>query len=210
MTILCTVLCFGFLAAQETVMDQTKNNELGTSIQALLGSSGGGYGLTYRRHYKHGAFRFGMNISGADGESQRNQGAGTSNGSSNNNLNLDARIGLEGHIWFTPNWMLYLGGDVLVARSYNQSTSVFEEPTQDPRVLNTANRGTGIGLASVMGVRYQITPRVSLGTELRYVGRVFFTSNATISNDGIEQRNSSTTFSHFLERPNAIYLQVNF
>ena len=201
-----------FLFAQEPLLNANKRHELGTSIQSLINGQSAGHALTYRYHFRRSALRAGINLGGnsSNGEAARNPSSSSVN--EGNGFFITGRLGYEGHIWLSPQWMIYIGGDVIASRNNEASTAINTDNMLSFESTNTVSQ-TVLGADALGGLRFQITPIISLGTELRYVGRINFL-NQTLTRkvpgqeDNTIERNS-TIFNHFFERPAAIYIQVN-
>ncbi|MEZ4686574.1 MAG: hypothetical protein R3B47_11055 [Bacteroidia bacterium] len=210
--LVCFSLVCSLMYAQEPILDQTRKHELGTSIQGLFGS-GGGYGLTYRRMLPNSAFRFGLNLDGS------NQGAdqifNTSAGNTNNeesttrSISISTRLGYEGQIWLASNWMTYLGADILLGTSSSSSESTQMISGMETTRKNN-NSSYSVGLAPFAGLRFQLSPRVSFGTELRYIASLSFLKAATLTKPDIKFSHEMTQpdWIHFFAELPAVYLQL--
>jgi opacity protein-like surface antigen len=210
--LVCLFLITSCLYAQEPLLDKTRKHELGTAVQGLFGS-GGGYGLTYRRMFANSAFRFGTSLDGnrrsSDQELVNSTGTNVGEDAEENRFSIRMRFGYEGQIWLSPQWMTYLGGDILLgANNRSQTRTSLVTGTE---VQNQSKSSTySVGLAPFLGLRFQITPRVSLGTELRYVADLAFRSEESrnVSQNTITTTAESVDFSHYFSRPAGIYLQL--
>ncbi|MFK7972129.1 MAG: hypothetical protein AB8F95_17300 [Bacteroidia bacterium] len=194
---------------QSPLLDADRKHELGTSINGLLGNAAGGYGLTYRHFYTNSAFRAGLNVSGTDGNGFMQFGDSVSNESSNNTIRARLRLGGEGHIWLTPKWMVFIGADVLLGRTSQKSDAFRVGLSGSQEEVEIHNATNTLGLAGVLGLRFQVAPRISFGTELRYVGQIdHFQNSLKAGSSGSPRTISETTLRHSLDTPGAIYLQV--
>lgn len=120
------------------------------------------YYITYRRHCKPGNFRFGF---GMNFRTENGPNIDNSEPVTEDNFELDARLGWERVADFHPRWQFFYGLDfrpsVRVRRKTNSSSS------GDTEWIST-DIAEYYGLAPLMGFRFRCTSRLSLTTETSF------------------------------------------
>lgn len=118
-----------------------------------------------------------------------------------NTKSFDLRLGVERRKQLSEKWFWHYGVDVIGGMNYNTSTSD-QQFTNDRFELEAVTRISAtetenIGIGPVTGLRWQISPRISIWTEgrlyLNYVERKNLTRWEDVS-DGVKNRNGSFNF----------------
>jgi len=140
-------------------------SEFGGSSYATI------YSITYRRYIKRGALRVGLGGGFSRNESESFQTfTGTAGDTSVDDFRahqVDARIGYEFYTNLARRWQIYYGADARLSTAENRAVSRFVDGTTETERTQTSSY-TYYGVAPVLGVRFRLTPRISLRTEASF------------------------------------------
>ena len=171
-TIVCIsiiFICLKLSAQKKTIFDQTHRHEIGVSVPSILSLGDDGLFLSYRYHLKKGALRFRINS-----ESSTDQQVTVDENIYSNDGFLRLDVSIEKHKWFGKRWMMLYGVGLGYGRYISTETTIPKtNPNQE--FLKRADRMERvIEPMGVWGIRYQVTPRVSFGTELNVAYQISF------------------------------------
>lgn len=130
--------------------------------------------------------------------------AQTSSSTSNRteNLQLDARIGMEFQRAISGRFMVFYGPDLLV--SHNKITNT---NSTGAITLKSISEKNIVGAGMVWGLQFNLHKRIYIGTEMNYYGRFLLSKSSGVSGNNEVKLNN---FSLELALPTVLYCNLVF
>ncbi|MFK7972388.1 MAG: hypothetical protein AB8F95_18610 [Bacteroidia bacterium] len=198
------LLCCILHAQKPPVLDQSRRHEIGIAVQDIVDFFEEGLHLNYRYHLKRGALRLNL---GASYSSTFTQGREFD--FLQNIKNQRFELGIEKHYWLGKQWMFYLGAGVKLEEYEKKQYDFFDEDRTRSADRTRVSSTVTIGPSVYSGFRFQISPRVSLGTEFNFTYGMNL--NYTYHDNpaaAIELATRSTTAMLDFSYPRLIYVQM--
>lgn len=126
----------------------------------------------------------------------------------NKNSSFLLQLGLEEEKEITPRWVFFYGLDILYKYEFGET----EQGDTTLGITTNESKAVSYGIAPVMGVKFEITPRIFISTETDFELWINRTS-VTTTNDIFFQNNRTNDTKNFFTQyaiPQNIYLIVEF
>lgn len=161
-----------------TIKEKDYKNEIGVDISPLfnfINSSfgrGGPYYFTYRRNFQHNAVRVGLggvytlnNVIETPYSIRKKQ--------------IDFRIGYEWQASLAKKWQLFYGCDLLANYYYNREDNISYSSISSTDVYGYKNENYFYGISPLLGIRVNLTSRISISAETSFVFKYYKNSRET-------------------------------
>ncbi|MEZ4686575.1 MAG: hypothetical protein R3B47_11060 [Bacteroidia bacterium] len=185
------------------LLDQERRHEVAISVQDVLDLGQNGLHVSYRYHLKRGALRLALRL--GDYEFS---GVPSRPGTIQSRTQYLINPGIEKNKWLGKHWMLSGSAGPIVSWNHVEELTYDANYSQtNPRLISNI-RSLGMGLGGRINIRYQMTSRVSFGSEL-LVSFQRITGKKASSYEGVryEERVLDTYTLLDMDIPTGVYLQ---